>query len=247
MLLFGVFAVSATAFSASYRLVWVVEPTFDYERVGYCPQRDIFWASGYGIINRLTGQRIPGVSTGADGTGVPMLVFASVQNVFGVAYSGGLTMYPAGAFPADFHSGLLTAQRIDNVRQEVAGSGWTYWLADFSGIWAVVYNQSIVTEFIFTGRNVAEGPARNAIAMQRGNVWGTINRRGNVAVPFVFEHIIHIDDNTAFARYNGLYGILDVQSTARVNTIFSTGWPSTFWNWLLFFLCFGWIWMWFVN
>ena len=234
MLLFGVFAVSATAFSASYRLVWVVEPSLDYDRVFYCPQVDAFWVDG-GMINRLTGQRIPGEFLGGLG-GIPMLAFDPQLNAFGVDDHGGLTMSPTGVFPEHFRggSGFLAVRRIDAV--------------PVSGVFAfaVVYNQSIVTDFIFSGHNIIDGPARNAIAMQRGNLWGTINRRGNVAVPFVFEHIIHIDDNTAFARYNGLYGILDVQSTARANTIFNTGWPSTFWNWLLFFLGFGWIWMWFI-
>jgi len=30
-----------------------------------------------------------------------------------------------------------------------------------------------------------------------------------------------------------------------INTIFCTRWEATFFNWLLFFLGFGWIWMWF--
>jgi len=30
-----------------------------------------------------------------------------------------------------------------------------------------------------------------------------------------------------------------------INTIFNTRWEATFLNWLLFFLGFGWIWMWF--
>jgi len=29
------------------------------------------------------------------------------------------------------------------------------------------------------------------------------------------------------------------------DTIFSTGWPATVWNWIMFFLLFGWVWMWF--
>ena len=29
------------------------------------------------------------------------------------------------------------------------------------------------------------------------------------------------------------------------NTVFGTGWPNTILNWILFYLAFGWIWMWF--
>ncbi|MCL2532335.1 MAG: Ig-like domain-containing protein, partial [Oscillospiraceae bacterium] len=36
------------------------------------------------------------------------------------------------------------------------------------------------------------------------------------------------------------------QTTIRVyNTIFTTRWEATFFNWLLFFVGFGWVWMWF--
>ena len=30
------------------------------------------------------------------------------------------------------------------------------------------------------------------------------------------------------------------------NNVFGTGWPNTFLNWILFYVAFGWIWMWFV-
>ena len=32
-----------------------------------------------------------------------------------------------------------------------------------------------------------------------------------VIFPFIFEHFIFIDDDSAFAKYNGKYGILDVK------------------------------------
>jgi len=37
----------------------------------------------------------------------------------------------------------------------------------------------------------------------------------------------------------------DTPPTPEVSTIFNTRWKATFVNWLLFFLGFGWIWMWF--
>jgi len=33
---------------------------------------------------------------------------------------------------------------------------------------------------------------------------------------------------------------------ASAKKIFTTKYDSNFWNWLLFIVCFGWIWMWFV-
>ena len=31
------------------------------------------------------------------------------------------------------------------------------------------------------------------------------------------------------------------------NTVFGTAWPNTILNWVLFYLAFGWIWMWFFS
>ena len=48
------------------------------------------------------------------------------------------------------------------------------------------------------------------IAVQQGDYWGIVNRAGNKVIPFVFEHIITIGNDTAFAKYNGRYGILNI-------------------------------------
>ena len=43
---------------------------------------------------------------------------------------------------------------------------------------------------------------------------GLIDETGQTIIPFLFEHIYNIDGNTAFAKYNGYYGIIDVGQTA---------------------------------
>ena len=50
--------------------------------------------------------------------------------------------------------------------------------------------------------------------------------------------------DNALAALNSAFAGL-VQNPPSVNTIFTTRWEATFINWLLFFLGFGWIWMWF--
>jgi len=42
---------------------------------------------------------------------------------------------------------------------------------------------------------------------------GLIDENGNMVIPFLFDHLFNIDGNTAFAKYNGLYGIIDVHQT----------------------------------
>jgi len=44
---------------------------------------------------------------------------------------------------------------------------------------------------------------------------GLINEIGDIVIPFLFEHLFDINGATAFAMYNGLYGIIDVYQTAE--------------------------------
>ena len=50
----------------------------------------------------------------------------------------------------------------------------------------------------------------NRIAVQQGDFWGIVDRAGNKIAPFVFEHAITIGNGTAFAKYDGRYGILNI-------------------------------------
>ena len=59
------------------------------------------------------------------------------------------------------------------------------------------------------------GFSPNYIAVRLDGEWGIIDKDGNTAVPFRFEDILIIDEETAFAKINGRYGILDVNKTAE--------------------------------
>ena len=54
--------------------------------------------------------------------------------------------------------------------------------------------------------------ANNIIAMRLDDKWGVIDKDGNTAVPFCFEDVLVIDEETVFAKYEGKYGILDVKA-----------------------------------
>ena len=46
-----------------------------------------------------------------------------------------------------------------------------------------------------------------------------IDEVGNTVIPFLFDHLFDIDGYTAFAMYNGRYGIIDVRQTeAKMKT-----------------------------
>ena len=89
-----------------------------------------------------------------------------------------------------------------------------------------MYNGRLVTDFIFDAgceRNYFNDNA--FIPMGKGNYWGMVDRYGEIVIPFIFEHILIIDsyDHShdgfpAFARINGLYGILDIERTIALHT-----------------------------
>ena len=49
--------------------------------------------------------------------------------------------------------------------------------------------------------------------------------------------------NNALSSLNAAYAYLREKPSAKY--VFTTRYESTIWNWLMFFLLFGWIWMWF--
>ena len=56
--------------------------------------------------------------------------------------------------------------------------------------------------------------ARDRLAVSLDGNWGVAEIRGDNLIPFIFEDLVFIDDNTAFAKYGGKYGILDLTRTA---------------------------------
>ena len=89
----------------------------------------------------------------------------------------------------------------------------------YIGKYAVMYDGKFVTGFIYDYAVKPRWypPNRSAYidVIYKGK-WGVLNKNGAVVIPFIFDDIEFIDHaNTfAFAKYNGKYGILDVEKTA---------------------------------
>ncbi|MCL2361447.1 MAG: WG repeat-containing protein [Defluviitaleaceae bacterium] len=87
-----------------------------------------------------------------------------------------------------------------------------------SGRFALMYNGVFETDFIFDGVNIrfAEWEQlrdSSTMSVSQNGRWGLVDRRGNTLIPFMFENLVIIDQNTAFARHNGRYGILSLPRT----------------------------------
>ena len=125
-------------------------------------------------------------------------------------------------------------QIIEETDADGSGTG-TY---DLSGAYtgskyALANGTSFITGFIYdeirldnsagriqlTGDNIIEFivdrvNVRNNAAVKLNGKWGILDKAGNNAAPFVFDDVLIINDSAAFAKYNGMYGILDLNGTA---------------------------------
>jgi len=94
--------------------------------------------------------------------------------------------------------------------------------AYISDKYALAYGTKFVSDFIYDYSIkmiwLYRNDRDNAIALQYNNKWGVIGKDGNALTPFIFDDLIFIDDDTAFAKYNGKYGILDVEKTGLATT-----------------------------
>ena len=209
-------------------IVWVVPPTLEYTTVWHCIC-GLFGTEEGRIIDPTTGQLTNRYHNGHGGPGYEF-VYDRERNLFGhPGYSDQMDimfetvgMHPPDEFAEKVSDswllraseGLIAVENVDSSLREYSDhSPNTWWLTNeaLSGQFAVMYNRRLVTDFIFN--DCARFNFRNFsfIAMRLESEWGLIDRNGDTALPFIFSRLLIIDDNTAFARYNGRYGILDIR------------------------------------
>ncbi|MDR2167051.1 MAG: WG repeat-containing protein [Clostridiales bacterium] len=119
---------------------------------------------------------------------------------------------------------LIAVQNVDFSKRvpywDLDDDAW--WLDDdaFLGQAALMYDREFVTGFIFDEISQLQWyfNIRNDfefVAARIGDRWGLIDKNGDVVIDFIFENLLLIDEDTAFARYNVLYGILDVENSIK--------------------------------
>ena len=239
-----------TTTTPTNNLVWVLEPTLEYEYIRLCHCGNFFAPEG--AVDSQTGMLFDMVH--GHGPGAPDWFYDIERGLFGHSgYGDGyhtlLGMHPLDEFEdillnmfanQDGESWMYNQVRawmIPNSNefilvQAVDSSRRTYWDADswpegeapgwwwldegaFSGMFALMYNRQFITDFIFTDGNLMRRNFANAhdfrfAAVQMGGSWGMVDVNGGIVLPFIFENLQLIDENTAFARVDGRYGILDI-------------------------------------
>ena len=180
-------------------VTWLVPPTFEYEEVLYCPFHGFLALGGY-WIDEKTGEET-GESCG-HGVGWTAFLYDAHKNLFGADSSNeqdsSFEFYSKEEFEAEYYV------YMDNVNPFYGFDDDAY-----NDKIAIAYGCDFITDFIY---DKAEHWRRlnDIIAVAIEDKWGILDKEGNIAVPFVFDHAISIDNTTAFAKYEGLYGIISL-------------------------------------
>jgi len=209
-------------------LVWAVTPTLPHTSLSMCLHGLV--DADRNIIDPQTGLLTGILCDGHGGPG-PGFVYDPTKELFGHPGSGDgyhslLGMHPKNEFlemldewSFEFSRGLVTIETVDSSIYEAFGQGepWGgWWLTEdaFLGQFAIMYNHQFLTDFIFDGGAQRwHNPRLPYIAVSQDRRWGLVGHDGSVILDFMFENLVMVDENYAFAKYNGNYGILDLQAT----------------------------------
>ena len=149
------------------------------------------------------------------------------QPVYGWEYRFSFGMHPVEQFPEILYTWfediswftswqLLPVTGVDSSMRRYWSPDYDWWLLTeeaFSGKFAIMDNNlQFVTDFVFDW--IAVYSLFGMIEVRINDMYGIVDRRGQFVIPAMFEHIVIIDDSTAFAKYEGRYGILDIWQTA---------------------------------
>jgi len=224
---------------ADNSMVWNIAPTLAYGEIWQC-SCGIFLTivdETAREINPETGA-LGGPYTGGHGGGGVGWVYDPTLNLLGhpgvfEGYDSNFGMHPvddfeesvAQAFPgergvafAQDSSRRMIVQRVDATQREELDADWGgdgWWrLTDEArlGRFAFMENRELISPWFDA---IIWGNGNGAFAARQGETWQLIDHTGEALLPFAFEHLLLIDETTAFAKVNGYYGILNLELTKQ--------------------------------
>ena len=204
---------------STHELVWKVEPMFEYEVVAHCFLCGFFTRPEFRLLDESTGQTA-GLKDGHGGA-ILSLYHDPELDLFG--RFAGMHIPSLETFTRDefLSAAPHLADRFnlfhgfDSTRVVVSGGDPPVY--DFSdaltGAVALAIGTDLIGWYEFDDDEWLATVDRGLgiVAVREGEFWGIMDSNGNIVAPFVFEHAIAIDNYTAFAKYGGLYGILQVR------------------------------------
>ena len=207
-------------------IVWLVEPTLDYDDVYYCTRCGYTANTFIYILDESTGQ----IAEEHEGHGGPYSqnwLYDSENGMFGLYRFGWdeeITIHSVSDFPIHFSSYSDTLNYVRQVNFNdiiMVEDDWEnfYKLGDKyeNSKYAISYGSTLLTEFIYDrSDNMSVSlEYKYAIPVSINGKWGFIDKRGNLIIPLIFDHVATSDGDTAFVKINNKYGIIDVQASAR--------------------------------
>ena len=226
---------------------WIVEPVFSYSDI-ICVGEEGVIARGNGIyIDQKTGKETGQVY----GHGLVMncLFYDENEGLYGLfVYGDGessFNFYTADEFESwytwifekgewvekPFADTLNIVYSIDSAKIDISIMEDGRWYEEYGeeliairDKGAVAFGKRFLTDFIYDGgeRNGIRY-MNNIIAVRKDGMWGIVDKNGKPVAPFVFEEAITIDDDTAFAKYEGKVGILNLSPNSPVGIVNTPG------------------------
>ena len=224
-------------------MVWNIAPTLEYAEIWRCDCGE-FVIPGGETLNPATGETRGG-KTGHGSIRLswyydPELNLLGHQGVWD-AYDLALGMHPVNNFEqsvaetfSDFtHEFFIAAVErfINNSRERIIvhmadstqrREGLEDLMGDrVDGWWALTEDGRLERYAIMNNRALTS-PWFDEIrwgdgtfAARQGATWQLIDHTGTALLPFYFEHLVLIDETTAFAKIGGYYGILNLALTKQ--------------------------------
>jgi hypothetical protein len=197
-------------------LTWLVEPTLNYESFWFCNGCDIGFSNDGWQINERTGMPIDNFHGGHGGWIEEKWVYDPANSLLGLVERD-IDLHPINQFSTKFPSytnQVLTIHSVDSSKQEffnceMDGARWIMPDSAYHGTVAVMFNGEFVTDFEFKG--VGSGRVvSDVVSVTQNGMHGIVDKNGNIVIPFILEEILIICDSTAFAKHNGLWGIISI-------------------------------------
>ncbi|MCL1974694.1 MAG: SH3 domain-containing protein [Firmicutes bacterium] len=202
--------------------VWRVLPTFEYSNIEYCGACSVFGTDHYESEIDTETCEISRPWYGVCGAcnQFTSYYYDEKTELFYSYYAdeggGDFVTYSREMSPIYLH----VFRKIDaNKVVEHDSSGMVWYDLDkayTSDKYALAYSTTFLTDFIYDDYRYDGGTASLA-EVKLNDKWGVIDKDGNTVVPFCFEEILLIDEESAFAKYNGKYGIIDVYGKSSYN------------------------------
>ena len=234
----GLEAQEIEASQSGARVTWLVEPSLPYDDIYYCQYCNLLRSQQYvGNIRIRLKELLSEYSRDNNTLWIcrencavrESYMFDEKRGLYGYYYdSEGVEIFIIQQRSAFFEQNTdmanrpLAFKKIDSDKVKTVEQDWgtSYDFSDaiVSSKYAIAFNGTFVTGFIYDAYcYYLKGVPHGIIAVKLNNKWGILDKNGYILIPFDFDDITLIDENSAFAEYNGRYGILDLRNSSTEN------------------------------